>query len=400
MKGLFILNFILFSFFANADYWTQKADFGGTVRQRPVYFAIGNKGYIGTGSETYPIYHFRKDFWEYNPSTNVWTQKSDFGGSPRYTAIGFSIGTKGYVGTGWDQVTPFYNDFWEYDQITNIWTQKGNFPGVPRQDAICFTINSKAYAGLGLNGNLPLSDFYIYNDTTDTWIQLTNFVGAARYSAFAFGMNGKGYVGTGSVAYPNFAYVNDVWEYDPLFNAWTQKANFPGLPRWGTAYFTINNRGYVGMGGTINNCYSDFYEYNSLLNTWIQRANYGPPVGYNLGGGFGIGSYGYTGCGWNASLILSKEFWQYTPDSTTGIEELPVGDLDFTISPNPVKAYLKINLIDRVAEIKICDAAGKEVMYQNSLKSEIVNLNFLAKGIYFVELSNGKQKAVKKFVKE
>ena len=41
-----------------------------------------------------------KDFWEYDPATNTWTQKADFGGTTRSVAVGFSIGSKGYIGTG------------------------------------------------------------------------------------------------------------------------------------------------------------------------------------------------------------------------------------------------------------------------------------------------------------
>jgi hypothetical protein len=43
-----------------------------------------------------------KDFWEYDPATNTWTQKADFGGTARYSAVGFSIADKGYLGTGTD----------------------------------------------------------------------------------------------------------------------------------------------------------------------------------------------------------------------------------------------------------------------------------------------------------
>ena len=60
-------------------------------------------GDIGAANEYFA------DFWEYDPSTNVWTQKADFGGGARSGAVGFSIGSKGYIGTGGA------NDFWEYD---------------------------------------------------------------------------------------------------------------------------------------------------------------------------------------------------------------------------------------------------------------------------------------------
>src|SRR2546423_8607295 len=81
------------------DTWTQKADFGGTARSGAVGFSIGSKGYIGTG-ENYIDPYGKNDFWEYDPVVNTWLQKADFGGAARYLAVGFSIGNKGYIGTG------------------------------------------------------------------------------------------------------------------------------------------------------------------------------------------------------------------------------------------------------------------------------------------------------------
>ena len=88
-----------------AGIWTQKADFGGTARSGAVGFSIGSKGYIGTGGIGV------KDFWEYDSAINIWTQKADFGGTARSGAVGFSIGSKGYIGTG----STAAKDFWEYD---------------------------------------------------------------------------------------------------------------------------------------------------------------------------------------------------------------------------------------------------------------------------------------------
>ena len=76
--------------------WAQKADFGGMVRRNAAGFSIGNKGYIGTGYSFAGPY--LKDFWEYDPANNSWTQKASVGGSGRFLAVGFSIGSKGYVG--------------------------------------------------------------------------------------------------------------------------------------------------------------------------------------------------------------------------------------------------------------------------------------------------------------
>ncbi len=77
--------------------WTEKAGFRGGQRVGAVGFSIGSKGYLGTGFGSFSV---AKDFWEYNPSANTWTQKADFGGTARFYAVGFSIGGKGYIGTG------------------------------------------------------------------------------------------------------------------------------------------------------------------------------------------------------------------------------------------------------------------------------------------------------------
>src|SRR5206468_1140961 len=98
------------------DTWTQKADFGGTARYAAVGFSIGSKGYIGTGTE---IGSNVQDIWEYDPTTNSWTQKADYGGGPRSHAAGFGIGSKGYIGTGETTDAILKKDFWEFDPIAN-----------------------------------------------------------------------------------------------------------------------------------------------------------------------------------------------------------------------------------------------------------------------------------------
>lgn len=180
-----------------AGSWAQKADVGPTGRSGAVGFSIGSKGYIGTGSivgnnNSIPV----SDFWEYDPTSNTWTQKADFGGVPRYFAFGFSIGTKGYVGTGAGGSHIYYSDFWEYDPSSNTWTQKGNFGGAQRQSAVGFSIGTKGYVGTGYN-DFYLNDFWEYNPTTDSWSQKENVGGGLRDGAVGFSIGSKGYIGTG-----------------------------------------------------------------------------------------------------------------------------------------------------------------------------------------------------------
>src|ERR1041384_4113382 len=124
MKKIFTIIIIIFanaySFNIYADYWTQKANLPGIGRADACGFAIGTKGYIGTGYVT----GYTKDWYEYNPSTNSWIQKADYGGQPSVENSSFTIGNYGYV-----LPAPTGVDFWQFDPVANTWTQKANFAG-------------------------------------------------------------------------------------------------------------------------------------------------------------------------------------------------------------------------------------------------------------------------------
>ncbi|KAJ1500275.1 hypothetical protein HMI54_010954 [Coelomomyces lativittatus] len=130
-----------------------RADFKGPGRINATGFSIGSKGYLGTGAGQ----GYYKDFWEYDPSSNTWTQKADFGGGERYTPVGFSIGAKGYIGVGFFDL----KDFWEYDPASNGWTRKADFGGTGRAYAVGFSIGNRGYIGTGVYP-VGYKDFWEY----------------------------------------------------------------------------------------------------------------------------------------------------------------------------------------------------------------------------------------------
>ncbi|TAL61565.1 MAG: hypothetical protein EPN85_04530, partial [Bacteroidetes bacterium] len=319
--------------------WAPKADvpgqpYPGPGRGYAVGFSIGAKGYIGTGTATSvftPTYF--KDFWEYDQATNVWTQKADFGGGVRYNAVGFSIGNKGYIGTGSDGGNA-KKDFWEWSQATNTWIKKADYPFV-RSVAIGFSIGSKGYIGTGSDFISAKNDFYEWDQATNIWTQKANFGGGTRLSAVGFSIGTKGYVGTGANTAtgqytPPTGLLNDFWEWDRTTNVWTQKANFGGAARYEAVGFSIaNKKGYIGTGYDGVNATKDFWEWDQAANTWTVKAKYpgctgASPYGRGEGAvGFSIGCYGYVGTGATVKDIDSitgvhgvacKDFWEYTPD--------------------------------------------------------------------------------------
>ena len=94
--------FLLFVNESRAGVWTRLADHGGVARHRASGFAIGGRGYVGLGHVNTGGNRAYEDFWEYDPASDTWTQKANFGGGERYHATSFVIGNTGYVGMGHD----------------------------------------------------------------------------------------------------------------------------------------------------------------------------------------------------------------------------------------------------------------------------------------------------------
>ncbi|MBX7139960.1 MAG: T9SS type A sorting domain-containing protein [Chitinophagales bacterium] len=303
--------------------WTQKADFGGASRYGPVGFAIGDKGYMGTGWNG----SYLNDFWEYNSNTDSWTQKANVGTIGREMAVGFSIGQKGYIGTG-NNSAGVRKDFWEYDQESNTWTQKSDFGGTARWLATGFSMSGKGYLGTGYDG-ANKKDFWEYDPLEDKWIQKSDLAGAPRQHAVGFSVGGKGFIATGDTGI-DVGNKNDLWEYDAQSDSWLQRENFGGSARGSAIAFTVGNKAYVGLGIVNNsNFKSDFWEYDPSVDSWTQVADFGGKA-RDVTAAFSIGSTGYVGTGRRVDVTFSKDFWQYSPSTcnppTATIT--PLGDLD------------------------------------------------------------------------
>ena len=191
--------------------WTYKTAISVT-RGGAVAFSIGTKGYIGTGA-------YLTDFWEWDQPTNVWTQKTDFAGAGRTGAVGFSIGSMGYIGTGFSSSggNVYNNDLWEYDPAANTWKKKQDIPAAGRDYAVGFSIGTKGFIGTGADKDgKPLSDFWEYDSSADTWVKRPDYGGGAVRGAAGFSIGNKGYIGTGSHNPNKSNPVNDFWEYSPV----------------------------------------------------------------------------------------------------------------------------------------------------------------------------------------
>jgi len=255
----------MYSYNIAQDDWDAEPSWGGELgsgqnRGSAVSFVINEKAYVGLGQGN--TAGFYNDFWEYNPLDTTWTQKANFTGSARRSAVGFSIDGIGYVGTGQDEAG-MTRDFFSYDAITNSWNQLNNFTGTARKSAVAFTLGGNAYIGTGDDGVL-LKDFWQYNPTTDSWIQRPDLPGMSRAGAVAWGEFPTGFISCGEDA--NGVFLKDLWEYNFFGNVWQQRADLPGPARKHATAFCINGIGFVGSG--YNDIFlDDFYAYIPLLGT-------------------------------------------------------------------------------------------------------------------------------------
>lgn len=248
--------------------WTRLANFPGYLSNETIGFSIGSKGYVSCSIYSGDGF-FENSFWEYDPSANKWTQKASLPTIPgRGSPVGFSIGNKGYVGIGFKESyngspLEYYNDFWEWDQATDVWTRKADFAGKQRTGAVGFSIGNKGYIGTGGNGTSLSNEFWEWDQATDQWTQKADFGGDPRGYAVGFAIGGKGYVGTGT---NNGGHLRDFWEWDQVTDTWTKVADFEGGPRSNAFAVSIGDKAYIGTGFNNNGEYlQDFWEYDPYL---------------------------------------------------------------------------------------------------------------------------------------
>jgi N-acetylneuraminic acid mutarotase len=335
---------ILFSFMLCASSlvlaqpWFELPNFMGDARHRATSFSIGNKGYMGLGHINSVVDISYDDIWEFDPASNVWTQKASFPLGPIYHATAFVINGKAYLGTGRVTGGAYTKKFFEFDPTTNIWTPIADLPGNARRGAVSFAINGKGYVGTGQTTAGYSSDFYEYDPTNNTWAAKAPFAGLPRTSSVGFAIGDIGYIGTGST---NSGSTNDFFAYDPSANQWTTRPNVGPTSRQEATGFALNGKGYIGTGDDYSsgNNFADMWEFDPLQNNWIKIADFAGTARRYLTS-FTIGSRAYAGTGTNGTNF--KDFWMF--DQVLSTFSNIMSKSEISIYPNPVSDKLTIDI--------------------------------------------------------
>jgi len=366
------------------NFWTKKSDFGAFKRERAVGFAVNGKGYVGTGIDTTET--VRKDWWEYDATLDTWTQKANLPGSVRRNAVGFPIGNKGYVGMGIDSTEAFtgtiLNDFWEYNPGTNTWTQKANYPGsagIGVYFATGFELDGKGFVCCGkIGADLYTDEFWEYKPLSDTWTKRADFPGGERYQLCSFVVNGKAYVGLGA---EYNTYLRDIWEYQTATDTWIQKSDFAGGDRGSVTTFVISQRAFVCL-GVDGGLKKDLWEYDPFQDSWTARASYD---GSERKGavGFTINGKGYAGTG-DGYSGKKASMYEYTPVAIVGVEENASAST-IEVFPNPV--YDHFNIVSTQRDVTTyllysLDGRCVKTIFAGNENVLRVERNELASGVY------------------
>jgi uncharacterized repeat protein (TIGR01451 family) len=294
--------------------WSSIPNFPGLPRAGAASFSIGNYGYVGCGqhgpTNTNP--DLSSDIWKWNIVDSNWSYVDSFPGGNRYWPVAFAIGSKFYMGLGWNGAG-CSNDFWMYDTGTKVWTAEATFPGTPRCEPFCFVIGHSAYIGCGTIGTSPyLNDIWQYNADSNKWTQKNNFPGpnTNRTGTVGFALGSFGYAGSGG----QYGLYNDCWKYNPTNDTWLQITNFPGATRSHAVTFVVNGTPFFGSGLNVSGApLTDFWAFDTTSQTWSSIDSL-PSKGRWMATGFSINnSYGFVGTGNNDASTYYSDMWKLTP---------------------------------------------------------------------------------------
>ncbi len=280
--------------------WKRLTDFAGGERLSVFGFAIDGKGYFVGGKND--MGNELDDLWMYNPSDNTWTEKANI---PRevWGNESFSTTNYGYI--------LFYEELWRYDSNNDVWSRVSDFPGSAEGQRTAFSIGDKGYVGTGY----PTTDeFWEYDESSDTWTQKVDYLGGKSRSTTSFSINGKGYI---SLGWEN---CTKLWEYDPILDSWRENLDLTGIvqglsdKRPYSVGLSCDGKGYMISGGYWYNSdqYKDIYQYDPETNICIRMVDM-PSSAYKRqqATGFTIGNKMYIGTGMASNHIFLKDFWEF-----------------------------------------------------------------------------------------
>jgi N-acetylneuraminic acid mutarotase len=358
--------FVCLVFQLNAGDWIQKATFGGVGRHRAVGCGTSYRGYLGLGHVNGSgIDISYKDWWEYDPASDSWTQKADYPVN-NHGAVSFVVNNMPCVGGG----SALAGEFYQFNPQLNVWTSIASCPFFNPGDTQGFSVNEKGYVYLS-------NQLAEYDPVANQWNLMPQApINFGTWSC-SFAVGSSGFIKSG----------NKLYEFKPNQQTWLQRSDFPGVTTGGSSAFTINNMGYVTCGyvGGLSVVTDQVWAYNLGVNQWITVEEF-KGTSRRFPVAFSIDNKGYFGTGTNGANF--NDFWQYNPSINSTFEKTGV---EVSCFPNPTMDRLTFQKesFSSINRIELVDNYGA-VVFQKDLMNDVeqISVEAFPAGFYQVLFYN------------
>jgi N-acetylneuraminic acid mutarotase len=218
-------------------------------------------------------------FESYEPATRISSIVAAFP-RPIHHANVAAVGGKIYVvGALIEATFRAVGDVYEYDPPSNLWTQKTSLPmGQERGSGGVAVVGTKIYVAGGLRGGVSVADFSSYDTATDTHatlpplVQATDHLVGGAVDGIVYAIGGR----QGGIA----GLIGRVAAFDPATQRWSERAPMI-TPRGGAAAAVVRDRIVVAGGeGNINLSTGVFAEVEVFVpatNSWYRLPNMKTP---------------------------------------------------------------------------------------------------------------------------
>lgn len=217
-----------------------------------------------------------------------------------------------------------------------------------RQYGAIFTLGNRIFGGFGENirdcdGGCCKGyrcDLFEITPLNGQSVEISScFPGVPRSAPAGFSVNGKGYVGLGRRGNEDtYSFNSDFWEFDPNQNKWR---NINPLPiqgetvpeNWGRQFpfvFQIDNRTFVGGGSHGAEYLNDIWEFippNNVTDKGTWKFyNWFPGTARDESFSLSLNGKGYLGLGYHGRLGYFRDFWQFDPNAPLNLQWKQLAD--------------------------------------------------------------------------
>ncbi len=369
--------------------WTQLNNFPFETYTSSS-FVVNDEAYIVVSEES----GVDDIIYKYDVNNDIWMMVATIPEETFFLADPFVIGTRVFfVGLGSEIDASI--ELWEYVPVTNSFEERTGYDfndfGLYGYDAITFSIGNIGYVLTSASAFDDNVNFVAYDPTTDSWDSKSNYPSDISGDSRSFSINNKGYVSFSMDVGSEGNFINDLWEYDPDIDSWTEKTTYPLSYVTGPVSFVLDDLAYFAS-GFINDT---VYRYSPVENSWELIES--PGIFFYNSFGFAINGIGYIGLGSidDLGLEASDQIWRMDPGLLSITER---NTIDVSIFPNPVTDILYLQSNTAIKEVTMYTLLGQEIM-TSTIENNQLDLSFLSGGIYLIKITNDRGELTQKLIK-